>query len=141
MKVEGAWVCTPDPPPGQGTTSMASQLGHLSPTLHHRHSSLGRPSQGLWEPDQKPSLDLVLPRCHARQGVVGTSHLAGGGGSTTAQGQGYSTITHDTSPAWSPYPTSQGLQDRPAVNAAVSLLPSNHNPPEGGGQKAGVGGY
>ena len=140
MKVEGAWVCTPDPPPGQGTTSTESQLGQPSPTLHHRHSSLGRPSQGLWEPEQKPSLDLVLPL--ATHVGVWWALVIWLGGSTAAQGQGYSTtITHGASPAWFPDPTSQGLQDRPAVNPAVSLLPSNHNPPEGGGQKAGVGGY
>lgn len=61
MKVEGAYVCTPDPSPGRASTSVESQLGHLSSTPHHRHSSLRRPSEGLWEPEQKLSLVLFLP--------------------------------------------------------------------------------
>ena len=44
---------------------MESQWGHLSPTPQHRHSSLGRPSQALWEPEQKLCLVLFLP--HATQ--------------------------------------------------------------------------
>ena len=119
---------------------METQLGHPSPTLHHRHSSLGRPSQGLWEPEQKPSLDLVL-RLATHVGVWWALVIWLGGLDSSPRAR----LPHNHHPRHQsclvPYPTSQGLQDRPAVNPAVSLLPSNHHPPEGGEHEAGVGGY